>query len=93
VINEFFQQISIHPQLMIVVPALLILGYALKRTPKIQNWMIIWILMFAGIIASIFQLGLSVNGVANGMIAAGSAITCHQFAKQSVKNNRKNKKN
>ncbi|WP_286166051.1 phage holin family protein [Peribacillus frigoritolerans] len=83
-LSSVFDQISVHPQLVIVVPALMILGYALKRTPKVQDWMIVWILLGAGIMASIFTLGFSVSSIANGFIAAGAAITTHQAYKQSV---------
>jgi hypothetical protein len=90
-LDAMFSQISIHPQLVLVVPALIVLGFALKHTPKVQDWMIIWILLFAGSLASIIKLGLTVNGIANGIIAAGAAITTHQFIKQSRKSRRKNK--
>ncbi|USK32278.1 phage holin family protein [Bacillus sp. F19] len=92
-LSNVFDQISVHPQLVIVVPALMILGYALKRTPNVQDWMIIWILLGAGIIASIFTLGFSVSSIANGFIAAGAAITTHQAYKQSVveRNDEQNK--
>jgi uncharacterized membrane protein len=83
-LSGLFDQINVHPQLVIVVPALMILGYALKRTPNVQDWMIVWILLGAGIIASIFTLGFSVSSIANGFIAAGAAITTHQAYKQSV---------
>ncbi|KEZ53000.1 MULTISPECIES: phage holin family protein [Metabacillus] len=83
-LSSLFDQINVHPQLVIVVPALMILGYALKRTPNVQDWMIVWILLGAGIIASIFTLGFSVSSIANGFIAAGAAITTHQAYKQSV---------
>lgn len=83
-LDHLFQQIVVHPQLVIVVPALMILGYALKKTPYIKNWMIIWIILFAGILASIVTLGFSVNGIANGIIAGGAAITSHQMFKQTM---------
>ncbi|MCA1030467.1 hypothetical protein LCL95_05365 [Bacillus timonensis] len=90
-LESMFDQISIHPQLMIVVPALMVLGFALKRTPRIEDWMIIWILLIGGIIASVFKLGLTVNGIANGIIAAGAAITTHQAFKQTIKSRIKHK--
>ncbi|MFC0271650.1 phage holin family protein [Metabacillus herbersteinensis] len=83
-LDQLFNQVSVNPQLIIVVPALMILGYALKKTPNVEDWMIIWIILFCGIIASVFTLGFSVNGVANGVIAAGAAITTHQMVKQSL---------
>ncbi|MDQ0161583.1 phage holin family protein [Bacillus alveayuensis] len=88
--NELFNQVVVHPQLVIVVPALMILGYALKRTPFIQNWMIVWIIIFAGILASVVTIGFSVNGIANGIIAGGAAITSYQMYKQTMEATKKN---
>jgi len=88
-LDHIFQQVVVHPQLVIVVPALMILGYALKKTPFIQNWMIIWIIIFAGVLASIITIGFSINGIANGIIAAGAAITSHQMIKQTVEARKK----
>lgn len=87
-LTEIFSQIVIHEQLTIVVPALLIIGYALKRTPKIQDWVIVWILLTIGVIASGFTIGFTVSGIANGIIAAGAAITIHQAYKQTINRDR-----
>ncbi|OEH92858.1 hypothetical protein BFG57_01655 [Bacillus solimangrovi] len=62
----------------------MVVGYALKVTPFIKDWMIIWVLLICGVIASGLRLGFDVNGIANGLIAAGAAITTHQFFKQSI---------
>lgn len=83
------RDIVIDPQLVIVVPALMILGYALKRTPFIPNWLIVWIIIFGGVVASVFTLGFTVNGVANGIIAGGFAITSHQMIKQTKEGNKR----
>lgn len=81
--EQLLNKITLHPQLVMVVPALMIIGYALKRTPFVKDWMIIWILLVAGVVAGVAQLGFTVNGIANGIIATGSAITTHQMLKQS----------
>ena len=91
-LTEVFSQISIHPQLVIVVPSLMVIGFALKKTPRVKDWMIIWILMFLGVVASVLTLGYTISGIANGLIAAGAAITTHQTYKQSFLS-RKNKDN
>ncbi|OIJ18725.1 hypothetical protein BKP45_15685 [Anaerobacillus alkalidiazotrophicus] len=83
--EEIFTQIQISDQLALVVPALMVIGYALKRTPKVPDWLIIWILLFIGVLASGFTLGFTVNGIANGIIAAGAAITTHQAYKQTIR--------
>lgn len=82
-LTEMLSQVEISEQLAIVVPALMIIGYALKRTPKIADWMILWILLVIGVIASGFTLGFTISGIGNGIIAAGAAITTHQAYKQT----------
>ncbi|RXI98186.1 hypothetical protein DS745_17760 [Anaerobacillus alkaliphilus] len=83
-LSEILPQIEISNQLTLVVPALMIIGYALKRTPQVADWLIIWILLLIGIVASGLTLGFTVSGIANGIIAAGAAITSHQAYKQTM---------
>ncbi|UTW69131.1 hypothetical protein KHA80_18700 [Anaerobacillus sp. HL2] len=45
-----------------------------------------WMLII-GIIASGFVHGFTVNGIANGIIAAGASITTHQAYKQTINRN------
>lgn len=88
-VDELFNQVAVHPQLMIVVPALMVLGLAMKSTPFIDSWMIGWFIIFAGVLASVFTIGFSINGIANGIIAGGAAITSHQMIKQTVMGRKK----
>ncbi|MEW9671423.1 phage holin family protein [Ammoniphilus sp. 3BR4] len=81
---QFLEGITLDPALVLVAPALNVIGYALKQTPFIPNWLIIWILLGLGIIAGILSIGFTVNGVANGIIATGMAITTHQAVKQTI---------
>lgn len=61
----------------------------LKRTPKVKDWVIVWILLTVGVIASGYTIGFTVSGIANGIIAAGAAITTHQVYKQTLNRDRK----
>ncbi|WP_261180645.1 phage holin family protein [Anaerobacillus sp. CMMVII] len=45
-------------------------------------------LLFVGVLASGFTLGFTVSGIANGIIAAGAAITTHQAYKQTKNRDR-----
>ncbi len=81
---DLIDQIKLHPSLVVVAPALMVLGYALKQTPKFPRWLIIWVLLLAGSIAGIVTIGFTVNGISNGIIAAGASITMHQLFKQSL---------
>jgi hypothetical protein len=60
-----------------------VIGYALKQTPKVPDWAIIWILLFVSIGFGTFAFGFSINGIINGVIAAGVAVLGHQMFKQT----------
>jgi hypothetical protein len=77
-------QVSLHEALVVVVPALLIIGFALKQTPKCPDWLIVWALLVLGAVAGIVAIGANLEGVANGLIAGGLAITANQVYKQTV---------
>lgn len=67
------------------IPALWVIGYALKQTPKIPDWSILWILVGLSLTFGIISFGLSIDAVINGVIAAGVAVLGHQLFKQTVK--------
>ncbi|ENH97903.1 hypothetical protein J416_03081 [Gracilibacillus halophilus YIM-C55.5] len=66
-----------------IVPALWFIGYACKRTPFIPDWLIVWILLCIGVLASCFFYGWSVRAIADGVIATGIAVFSHQIVKQT----------
>ncbi|KAB7663578.1 phage holin family protein [Bacillus sp. B1-b2] len=68
----------------ILVPVLWIIGYALKQTPKVADWKIIWILLIVAIILGVFAYGFTFEVVTNGIIATGVAVLGHQMAKQTI---------
>lgn len=74
-----------------MVPALWVIGYGLKQTPKIPDWTIIWILLVISISFGSFAFGFSTEGILNGVIAAGVAVLGHQMFKQTI-GTRRNKK-
>lgn len=69
---------------IIVVAALLLIGYFLKRTPRVQDWMIPWLLVLVGIALACGLLGaVSMVNVVQGILAAGIASLTHQLWKQT----------
>lgn len=70
-------------QALILVPVLIFLGSILKKTPHVSNWMIPWFLMLLGVLGGLSVIGLSVNAVLQGIIAAGVAVFSHQLYSQS----------
>jgi len=75
----------IDPSLMIVVAACWVLGYALKRTPRVPDWSIIFILSVIAIGAVIGLTGLSVQAVLQGVLCAALAVYGNQAIKQLKK--------
>lgn len=67
----------------VLVPALWVIGFALKYTPRIPDWSIIWILLFLSVGTGIFTFGFSFDALTNGVIAAGIAVFGHQMMKQT----------
>ncbi|MED4749968.1 phage holin family protein [Brevibacillus choshinensis] len=70
---------------LIVVVVLLVLGYFLKRTPRVQDWMIPWVLCVIGIILACGVLqSFTVESVVQGILAAAIASLTHQLWKQTI---------
>lgn len=75
----------------VLIPVLWIFGFALKQTPRIPDWTIIWILLALSICFSTIMYGFSGEGIINGIIAAGVAVLGHQMVKQTFTERKKNK--
>ena len=79
---------------LLLVPALWILGFAIKQTPFIPDWLIIWIILLVSIVFGTIAFGFSFEGLINGVVAAGVAVLGHQMLKQTLNgNDTKSKKN
>ena len=76
---------------LMLVPALWVVGIAIKQTPFIPNWLIIWILLAISIIFGTIAFGFSYEGLINGVVAAGVAVLGHQIVKQTLNGNNKKK--
>lgn len=90
---DFTQYIK--PEMLVLVPVLWLIGAALKRTPKMSDWLIPYILGAAGIIMAGIWVG-SEEGVTlvslftaftQGILVAGASVWSHQLVKQTRKKN------
>ncbi|SHH55617.1 phage holin family protein [Sporanaerobacter acetigenes] len=81
------------PEIVILIPVLIILGQAIKQIPKVKDWTIPIILAVIGIVVSILILGFEngftgsivLNGVLQGILCAGMAVYVHQLTIQSTR--------
>ena len=67
---------------LILVPALWVIGAIIKRTPKIPDWTIPYILLAFGIAGGLVVVSLDVAGAIQGILAAGLAVLGHQLVKK-----------
>ncbi|PWX07263.1 holin [Clostridium perfringens] len=70
-------------QLLILVAALYVIGMFLKKTPKIVDWSIPWILIILGIGFSISILGVNPASILQGVICAFCSVGANQLVKQT----------
>lgn len=75
--------LTVMDELVFIVPALWCVGYWLKSTPNVKDWIIPYLLCLLSIAGSIMTVGFSVEAVANGVIAVGLAVFGNQLVKQA----------
>ncbi|WP_342780721.1 phage holin family protein [Bacillus marasmi] len=83
---------ALNENYLMLVPALWVLGFALKQTPKVPNWSIIWILTILSLGLAVFAYGFNVDAITNGLVAAGVAVYGHQLVKHSILSKNNNNK-
>ena len=71
-------------EVLILIPALLIIGKVLKETPNFKDWLIPHTLLVLGVILSVFMMGFEVDSVVQGILVSGTAVFGHELYKQSV---------
>lgn len=77
----------ISQQALVLVPILYIIGMVLKSTPKVSDWLIPYILGGLGIIGAFLLLGVNIQSVIQGILAAGASVYVNQAIKQAQKRN------
>ena len=81
------------PEILILIPVLIIIGMMLKKIENIKDWTIPIILGVIGILFAIPILGFKegftgpiiLNGILQGILAAGMAVYVHQLTIQSTR--------
>ncbi|MBO7743933.1 phage holin family protein [Paenibacillus sp. MWE-103] len=75
----------IDPSLYILLAACWVLGYALKRTPHVPDWSIVYMLTVFAVVVSLFMLGFNVKSVLQGILTGAFSVYGHQLFKQARK--------
>lgn len=83
----------IQPEILILIPVLIIIGLMLKKVEYVKDWTIPIILGATGIILAILILGFDkgfqgsiiLSGILQGVLSAGMAVYVHQLTIQSTR--------
>lgn len=73
----------IDPKLFVVVAACWAIGFMLKKTPKVPDWSIVYIVVVLAVLFTYGLLGWSVEALIQGILAGAFAVFGHQVVKQT----------
>ncbi|SMF88122.1 Phage holin family Hol44, holin superfamily V [Paenibacillus uliginis N3/975] len=73
----------IDPRLLIVVVACWVIGFILKKTPKVPDWSIVYIVIVFAVGLTVGLIGWSVEALIQGILAGAFAVFGHQAVKQT----------
>ncbi|MGL4338063.1 MAG: hypothetical protein ACRCST_14310 [Turicibacter sp.] len=63
-------QLTLNPQIQLIIPILLILVPMLRSSPKVPNWLIQWIILALALGVSFLQSGFNAHALYNGFLAS-----------------------
>lgn len=73
----------IDDRLLIVVAACWAVGVILKKTPKVADWTIVYIVTLFAIAFSMCLIGFTAEAVIQGILAGAFSVYGHQIVKQA----------
>lgn len=68
----------------VLVPVLFFIGFLLKQTPKVEDWLIPYLLTLSGIGFSFGLLGVNIEAIIQGILIVAVTVFIHQLLKQAV---------
>ena len=73
----------IDARLLIVVAVCWVIGFVLKKTPKVPDWTIVYVVTAAAVLLACGLLGWSVEVLIQGILAGAFSVYGHQLVKQT----------
>ncbi|GIP25484.1 hypothetical protein J23TS9_06140 [Paenibacillus sp. J23TS9] len=73
----------IDPRLLIVVAACWIIGFILKKTPRVPDWIIVYVVVVFAVALTVWLLGWGPESLIQGILAGAFAVFGHQVVKQA----------
>jgi len=87
--NELYILVKqyIQPEMLIVVPALLFLGWMMKSTPKVPDWLIPYVNTIVGILVGIAMTPTIVDGIIQGILVSAMSVLVYNLFRQWKRKN------
>lgn len=76
----------------ILIPVLYVIGMLLKRTPKLADWLIPWILLALGMVGGFFLGDMQIRGLIQGVLVTGVTVFSNQLYKQTTSKSKEDNK-
>lgn len=75
--------------MLVLVPVLYIIGAMIKKTPRVKDWLIPWIILGLGVLFALaigISLGIPiVDAIIQGILVAGVTVFTNQLITQTQK--------
>jgi hypothetical protein len=81
--NAIYQLID--PKLFIIVAVCWVIGYAFKKTPRVPDWSIIYIVTIFAVLLTVWLLGWGPESIIQGILCGAFAVYGNQIVKQIKK--------
>lgn len=75
----------IDPKLLTVVAVCWVLGYVMKQTPSVPDWSIVYMVVIAAVLLTVWMHGWNAETFIQGILAGAFAVFGHQVVKQTKK--------
>ncbi|MFU1796957.1 phage holin family protein [Paenibacillus azoreducens] len=72
-------------RLLVVVALCWVIGYALKQTPRVPDWTIIYIVTLVAVLITVWMLGFGPEALIQGVLVGAFAVYGNQLVKQVKK--------
>lgn len=79
---DFWEYIK--DEALVLVPALYLIGWIIKKIPKIPDWIIPIVLMTIAVPAAMGLIGWTIDGAIQGILVAGVTVLTNQVYKQTA---------
>lgn len=63
----------IQPEVLVLIPVLYIIGFMLRQTPNVPNWIDAWVKLVVAIVSCLFLVGVTIDAFIQGILIAGGA--------------------